>query len=86
VRDDYRPLYIPLAGPWVTIHTAHANAVAGLGLGVLGTAQAAGVAMLVGGLATRGWRLVRNDVAARGVTVVPTTSAGGGGLALVGRF
>lgn len=83
---DFRPMYIPLAGPWIAMKTAHADAGGGLALGLLGVGQATGLGLLIAGLATRETKLVRNDLAVRGVRVVPAVGPRDAGLSLVGSF
>lgn len=72
----YEPLFIPLAGPFVTIHTADATATGTLALVIDGLAQAAGLGMLIGGLASPREVLVwRGEVG--GVTFEPDLGPGG---------
>jgi len=78
---DFGPMLIPLAGPFVTIGTAHARDGGAIGLAMLGVFQTAGAAMLIGGIAAPRKRLVR-DIA--GVKVTPTV--GLGSLGVSGSF
>lgn len=61
--ESFIPLYIPLAGPFITISTAQARGGGIFVLMVDGLAQVGGAAMFIGGLAAPVKKLVRNDVA-----------------------
>ncbi|KYF98911.1 hypothetical protein BE17_11165 [Sorangium cellulosum] len=79
----YMPLYIPLAGPFVTIGTAEAKGGGVFMLMVDGLAQVGGVAMFIGGLAAPEKKLVRNDVS---LSVKPIVTADTLGLGLSGSL
>lgn len=81
--ESFTPLYIPLAGPFVTIGTAEAK---GGGIFVLmldGVAQVAGATMLIGGLASPATKLVRNDF---GLSVKPIVTGNTLGFGLSGTL
>lgn len=81
--DSYTPLYIPVAGPFIAISTVNAE---GGGVFILlldGIAQAAGVAMLIGGIASPATKLVRNDVSWQ---VHPIVGGGTVGLGISGSL
>ena len=75
--DAYAPLFIPVAGPFITIRTAEANATGSFGLVMDGLVQTAGLAMLVAGLAAQEevlvWRgpgyAIRTDVGPSGASL-----------------
>jgi hypothetical protein len=67
--EEFGPLFIPVAGPFVTIGTAEAEGTGTFALVLDGVAQAGGVAMFIAGLATEEQYLLRNDVAS--VKVAP---------------
>jgi hypothetical protein len=85
-KDDYVPMLVPLAGPFLAMDTANPDTAGTIALGALGIGQAAGVALLVTGLATRDARLLRNDVTGSGVTVTPAVGPGFAGAAVGGAF
>ena len=70
-RDDYIPLYIPAAGPFVTIGTAHSSGVGTFFLVVDGIAQSGGLAMAIIGIAAPNSVLIRNDVGKPGIQLTP---------------
>jgi hypothetical protein len=80
-KDAYTPLFIPVAGPFVTIHTADATATGTFGLVVDGLAQAAGLSMFIAGLAAQEDVLVW-----RGSYGSVRADAGPGGAQLSGNF
>jgi hypothetical protein len=87
--DDYIPLYIPLAGPFITIATADAEVSGAVPLIIDGIAQAGGVAMLIAGLAAQ--EDVLRHVPGAGAegptfTVTPIALPGHFGLGVVGSF
>lgn len=61
--DDYRPLYVPVLGPFITINTADSRGSGTFFLLIDGVGQSAGLAMLIAGLAAPKSVLVRNDIA-----------------------
>lgn len=69
--EDFVPLYIPVAGPFVTIGTSDAPAGGAVLLAVDGVAQAGGLAMLILGLAVPRDELVRNDVGGTDLRLTP---------------
>jgi hypothetical protein len=78
------PMYIPVIGPFIDIPNIINYTSPGMvPLVVLdGLAQAAGIAMLIGGLATK----KRVPVYAEQVSFMPMATPGGGGIAAMGRF
>lgn len=78
------PLFAPVVGPFVAIGTLKASATGSFLLVVDGLGQAAGLGMLIGGIAAPKTTLLRNDVMARFVPVDP--SSGAPGLGVVGEF
>jgi hypothetical protein len=50
--EPYAPLFVPIAGPFITIGTAESDGAGTLWLAIDGLAQTAGVVMLIGGLAS----------------------------------
>jgi hypothetical protein len=63
--DDYSPLLIPVAGPFVALGTAHPSTQGGAALVFDGLVQGAGVAIFIAGLALPDKTWVRNDSAIR---------------------
>lgn len=51
-HKDAGLLMIPLAGPWISMGTLHPSELGTVGLGALGVGQAAGLAILIAGIAT----------------------------------
>jgi len=88
--DEVIPLYIPVAGPFVAMATLNAEGGGIVALALLGVGQAAGLGMLITGLAAQKTELVRNDVGAvekPRIRLAPTAGKGGQpGLSLVGTF
>jgi hypothetical protein len=81
---DWSPLYIPVAGPFVSIHTLRAR---GAGLGMLladGLVQIAGVAGIIGGVLDREYKLIPSQMAELGLA--PVLGGSMQGLCLTGRF
>jgi hypothetical protein len=83
---DYAPMYIPVAGPFVTMGSAHASGLGIVTLALLGAAQAGGVALFVTGFAKPEKRYLRDDVAKPKVTVLPVVGTSSVGLGLVGTL
>ncbi|WP_437819052.1 hypothetical protein [Sorangium sp. So ce1078] len=81
--ESYIPLYIPLAGPFITIGTADAKGGGVFVLMVDGLAQVAGAAMFIGGLAAPQQKLVRNDVS---LSVKPIVTGDTLGLGVSGSL
>jgi hypothetical protein len=65
-----KPLLIPLAGPWIVLPNVTSTATGSFFLVLDGLVQAAGVGMLIGGIAAQKTDLVRDDTAK--VVVLPT--------------
>ncbi len=76
-------LYIPVVGPFAYLPHAGSQS-ASVMLVIDGVAQAAGMAMLIGGLAVPKHVLVRNDLAK--IELMPLVSPGQSGMGLVGTF
>ena len=76
-------LYIPVVGPFAYLSNAGSQS-ATVVLIIDGVAQAAGAAMLIGGLAIPKHVLVRNDLAK--IEIMPLVAPGHTGLGLVGTF
>jgi len=84
-KDKEWPLVIPLAGPFITIGTAHAQQEASFLLVVDGLGQCAGVAMFIAGFAAPKQVLVYDGSAK--VMVLPTNmGTSGAGLTALGTF
>jgi hypothetical protein len=66
--EEFAPLFIPVAGPFVTVGTARAEGVGTFALVLDGIGQAGGVAMFIAGMATEEKFLLRNDQAKISVT------------------
>jgi hypothetical protein len=85
--NRYSALWIPVAGPFVQMASSNNGSGDDEAFLLDGVAQAAGVTMLVLGLAFPRTILVRNDLTS--ISFVPTpmkVGHDGGGLGLVGRF
>lgn len=83
--NGWRDLYIPVAGPFVAI--AGLNATGGTApLLIDGIGQAAGLALLIVGIAMPTTELVRDDVGKPKFFVTPTVARGATGLGVVGTF
>jgi hypothetical protein len=83
--EDFMPLFIPLAGPFITMGTADPVALATFTLVLDGLAQAGGLGMLIAGLASQQKVWVRNPVGR--VTVAPMVGADGKlGLGVIGEM
>lgn len=80
-REDFVPLYIPIAGPFIAMGTLeHAEGGMRAGLLLDGVAQVGGAAMFIAGLAAKRTVLVRTEHAS--MTVAP----GPGSLQIFGSF
>ena len=87
--DEVIPLYIPVAGPFVAMATLEAEGGGIVALALLGVGQAAGLGMLITGLAAQKTELVRNDVGAvqkPRIRLAPTAGKGQPGMSVVGSF
>ncbi|MDI3290442.1 hypothetical protein [Polyangium sp. 15x6] len=81
------PLYIPAVGPFVAMGTLDSEGAGTFWLAVDGLAQTGGIAMLIAGLVAQEKRLVRSELDAASVTVVPLRfGPHGAGLGLVGTM
>lgn len=77
--DEFGPLFIPVAGPFVTIGTAESEGTGTFLLVLDGIGQAGGVAMFIAGLATEEQFLLRNDIATiKAVPILTPTTVGFG--------
>jgi hypothetical protein len=89
---DNAALFVPVLGPFIEIGHLNAGPLSGLAgvfLVLDGLAQAGGVAMLIGGIASTKQVLVRRDVATTTVRITPLTMGYGGagvGIGLVGEM
>ncbi len=83
---DFGPLLIPVAGPWIGMGTTHPSTGGVFGLAFLGVTQAAGLGMLIGGIAAPKTVLVRNEVLGMRVTVAPQLGASSAGMGVIGSF
>ena len=79
-KEPFAPLYIPLAGPWITMSSSHPDASGTFGLALLGVGQAVGAGLLITGLASSQEKLVRNDVGKSRFTITPMIARGSYGL------
>jgi hypothetical protein len=80
-NENLKPLYIPVLGPFL----ASSKVQSGTGVLILdGIGQAAGLAMVIAGVAFPKTEIVRNDVAE--VHLVPMASSDRAGLSLLGTF
>jgi hypothetical protein len=82
--NRYTPLFIPIAGPFVTIKTASST---GTGMAILvmnGVAQVTGLSLVIAGLAAPKKVLVKDEPVTMGVA--PLFVDGGGGMAIEGKF
>jgi hypothetical protein len=82
--DEWTPMYVPLAGPFVTAGAANSEGGGTALLMLLGIGQVSGAAMLVGGLAAQSTELVRNDAAR--LSVRPLVGNGTLGVGLSGSL
>ncbi len=79
-------LYVPIAGPWLTLKQTDASAAKAV-LAADGAIQGAGAILLIGGIVGAGTQLVRKPPAEPPpVAIVPTVSPQRWGLLLQGRF
>ena len=83
-KDSATLLYVPVLGPFLQMGKTDSSSGKTI-LAIDGLAQAAGVAMLIGGLVSPKTVLVRNDLAE--ISVVPMrVGTDGSGAGLVGKF
>jgi len=71
IDDDFTPLYIPVAGPFVTIATEQSEGAGTTALAIDGVVQVGGLVMLVLGLALQKTELVRDDYYQEAIRVEP---------------
>ncbi len=86
-EEDVAPLFVPIAGPWITARTADAEGGARGFLVLSGLAQLTGAGLFIAGMAAQRDVFVRNDV--RGATTSAPrvdVAVGPGNLALSGGF
>jgi hypothetical protein len=69
--EEFGPLFVPVAGPFITIGTAGSEGTGTFALVLDGVAQAGGIAMFIAGIATEEKFLMRNDVSKPNITVTP---------------
>jgi hypothetical protein len=82
--EDWNMLYIPVAGPFITIRTVDASP-SGTGLLIAdGILQTGGVLSFIIGLVDRDYKVVRDDRS--DVGVVPSAPGASAGLSAVGSF
>jgi hypothetical protein len=85
--EDYYPLFIPVAGPFVTIATAETKGAASTALVIDGVAQTAGLTMFIVGLAAQEDVLVRIPTyGGNTVEVKPIVGKGFQGVGVDGSF
>jgi hypothetical protein len=86
-NDEFAPLFVPVAGPFITIGTANAEGAGTFWLVVDGVAQAGGLVMAIAGLVAQEELLVRNDVGKPKITVSPFYAGNGSfGLGVAGAM
>jgi hypothetical protein len=88
-EDDIAPLFIPVAGPWITVRTADDGDDLRVPLVMDGLIQLAGLGLLIGGLAAQRDVFVRSDVASSPPTEGPTVrrvAVGAGTVSMLGDF
>jgi hypothetical protein len=77
-------LYVPVAGPFIAIHTLDTEGAGTAVLFVDGLAQAAGVSMFIAGLAAKRTVLVKTPEAS--MSFAPTAPGAPSGASLIGTF
>ncbi|AUX44632.1 uncharacterized protein SOCE26_060980 [Sorangium cellulosum] len=86
-RSEYAALFVPCAGPFLTLAITRQDDLETLGLVVDGLVQITGAALLVPGLVVPKKVLVRDDLARPFAVPVPMTfGRNSAGLGLAGRF
>lgn len=85
-ESDSATLYIPVAGPFVSLATYDPSATGSLTLVLDGLAQSGGIAMLIAGLAAQQTYLRRTSRAERTVQLRPLAGPGLAGMGLGGAF
>ena len=84
--EDWAPLYVPVAGPFIAMATLKAS---GSGIAVLaidGVAQAGGLAMLIAGVATEKTVLVRDYSTGFEMSATPVVAGDFQGVGITGKF
>jgi len=87
VDDDFTPLYVPVAGPFITIFTENSEGAGTTALAIDGVVQTGGLIMLVLGLALQKTELVRDDYYEEAIRVEPMVLGDGSmGLGVRGNL
>jgi len=84
--NNYLPLMIPVAGPFIGMRTIDPSPAGTFALAVLGGGQIAGIGLLISGFAARETRWIRNDISQVRWTIAPIAGRDRAGLNLVGAF
>ncbi|WP_437661933.1 hypothetical protein [Sorangium sp. So ce1182] len=85
--SGYAPLFVPCAGPFLTLATTRQDSLETMGLVLDGLVQITGAALLLPGLLVPRTVLVRDDVSKAFVLPAPMSfGPSSAGLGLVGRF
>ena len=85
-QADFQPLYIPAAGPFITISSASSYGLGTFALVIDGLAQAGGLAMAVAGIAAKKTELVRDDVGMTHFMVAPVVTRESVGFGVAGTL
>jgi hypothetical protein len=87
-EDEVAPLFIPIAGPWITVRTADAEEGTRSVLVLSGIVQLAGAGLFIGGMAAQRDVFVRSDVAATEPrpSAPPRVAVGPGNVSMLGEF
>lgn len=83
---SYIPMVIPVVGPFVTLATGDSAGAGTALLIALGTAQVAGVAMLIAGTVAPPIKLVRFESPRASFSILPSIGRSGVGLGIVGTM
>jgi len=83
---DIAPLFIPVAGPWITVRTADEGDELRAPLVLSGLVQLTGLGLLIGGLAAQREVFVRSDRAAAPRATLPQVAVGPGNVSMHGAF
>ncbi|MCC6556369.1 MAG: hypothetical protein IT372_25700 [Polyangiaceae bacterium] len=83
--DDFSPLYIPVAGPFITIETANAETGGAFWLMLDGAAQAGGIVTGIVGLVMPDDKMLYRNGGVR-VRLTPVASPGLSGVGVRGTF
>jgi hypothetical protein len=84
-KYGWRDLYIPVAGPFIAIHDFGPGG-GTAPLVIDGVGQAAGLALLIGGIAAQETQLVRNDISKPHVFFTPRVARNSTGFGIAGTF